>query len=67
MGFVEETDCKLSVGNGSPNAFSTYKIKNIFLRTRVGKWDRGPCPLDFEIWYFSITFSAKKFVLRRKN
>jgi len=32
MRFIDETDCKLSVSNGSVNALSTYKIKSIFLR-----------------------------------
>jgi len=26
MRFIEKTDCKLSVSNGSVNALSTYKI-----------------------------------------
>jgi len=29
MGFVEKTDCKLSVSIGCANAFSTYEMKNI--------------------------------------
>ena len=31
MRFVEKAHCKLSVSNGSANALSTYKYKNIFL------------------------------------
>jgi len=31
MRFIEKTDCKVSVGNGSVNALSTYKIKSIKL------------------------------------
>jgi len=60
MGFVEKTDCKLSVSDGSGNSLSTYKMKNIFLLMCVEEWDRGTLPLDFEIWYFSITFLALK-------
>ena len=57
IGFVEKTDCKLSVSNGSANCLITYKMKNIFLL--VGeRWDLAF--LDFEIWHFSITFLAKK-------
>jgi len=41
MGFVEKTDCKLFVSNGSANALTTYKMKNIFLLTGVGRWERG--------------------------
>jgi len=39
MGSVEKTDCKPSVSNGSANALSTYKMKNIFLLTGIGRWD----------------------------
>jgi len=35
MRFIDETDCKLSVNNGSVNILSTSKMKTIFL------------PLDF--------------------
>jgi len=35
MGFIDETDCKLSVNNGSVNILSTSKTKTIFV------------PLDF--------------------
>jgi len=28
--FIDKTDCKLSVSNGSVDALSTYKIKSIF-------------------------------------
>jgi len=31
MRFIEETDCKLSVSNGSVNVLSTSKMKTIFL------------------------------------
>jgi len=41
MGFVEKTDCKLSVSIGNANVLSTYKMKNIFLFTDVGRWGRG--------------------------
>jgi len=33
MHFVDETDCKLSVSNGSVNVLSTSKMKTIFLLT----------------------------------
>jgi len=33
MRFVYETDCKLSVSNGSVNVLSTSKMKTIFLLT----------------------------------
>jgi len=33
MRFIEKTPFKLSVGNGSVNALSNYKIKNVFLLT----------------------------------
>jgi len=33
MRFIDETDFKLSVSNGSDNVLSTSKIKNIFLVT----------------------------------
>jgi len=36
----------------------------------VGRGSRGSCPLDFEIWNFSITFLSKNvvsLVFRRKN
>jgi len=44
MGFVEKTDCKLSVSYGSANALSTYKMKNIFLPMGVGRWDSRALP-----------------------
>ena len=47
MDIAEKTDCKLSESNGSANALSTYKMKNIFLFMAVGRWDRGPCLLGF--------------------
>jgi len=43
-GFVEKTDCKLSVSNGSANCLRTYKMKNIFLLVGVRRWDRGTLP-----------------------
>jgi len=33
MRFVDETDCKLSVSNGSVNVLSTSEMKTIFLLT----------------------------------
>jgi len=33
MRFIEKTDCKLSVSDGSVNALSTYKIKSVLLLT----------------------------------
>jgi len=33
MRFIEKTDCKLSVSNGSVNAVSIYKMQSIFLLT----------------------------------
>jgi len=33
MRFIEKTDCKLSVSNGSVDALSTYKIKSMLLLT----------------------------------
>jgi len=33
MRFVDETDCKLSVSNGSVNVLSTSTMKTIFLLT----------------------------------
>jgi len=33
MRFIDETDCKLSVNNGSVNVLSTSKMKTIFLLT----------------------------------
>jgi len=33
MNFIDQTDCKLSISNGSVTILSTSKIKNIFLLT----------------------------------
>jgi len=52
MGFVKKTDCKLYISNGSANAISTYKMKNIFLLMGVG----GPCFVDFEFDIFLLHF-----------
>jgi len=61
IGFVEKTDCKLSVSNGSANCLRTYKMKNIFLLVGVGRWDRGTLPswiLKFDI--FLLYFQQKR-------
>ena len=29
--FIEKTDCKICVSNGSTSALRTYKMKNVFL------------------------------------
>jgi len=62
-GFVEKTNCKLSVSNGSANALS--KMKNIFLLMGVGRWDRRALPswiLKFDI--FELHFWQKKVVFQ---
>jgi len=43
MRFIEKTDCKQSVSNGSVNALSTYKIKNVFLPTLGFAADSSCC------------------------
>jgi len=35
MRFIDETDCKLSVSNGSVNVLSICKMKTIFLLTLI--------------------------------
>jgi len=57
MGFVEKTDCKLSASYGSANALSTYKMKNIFLLTGVGRWDRRALPS----WIFKFDIFVLHF------
>jgi len=57
MGFVEKTDCKLSVSYDSAKALSTYKMKNIFLLTGVGRWDRRALPS----WIFKFDIFVLHF------
>jgi len=51
MRFIEKTDCKESVSNGSVNAFSTYKIKSVFLITLGFAADSSCCSMVSNLLY----------------
>jgi len=59
IGFVEKTDCKLSVSNGSANFLRTYKMKNIFLLVGIGRWDKRTSP-SWILHFFYCIFSKKR-------
>jgi len=67
MSFVKKSDCTLSASNGSVNALTAYKMKNIFLLMGIRRW---PCIQGFwNLTFFYYIFSKKGvfLVLRRKK
>jgi len=56
MRFIEKTDCKLSVSNGSVNTLNTYKIQTKFVPSLDFVADSSRCSwmisnLLYRIWW----------------
>jgi len=60
MRFIEKTDCKLSVSNGSVNALSTYKIKSMLLLTLPPKGILSQQKKDIKILQSSLYISPTR-------
>jgi len=69
MRFIDETDCKLSLSNGSVSVLSTSKMKTIFLLTLHFAAETTRCRKWFHVysrigWQLTLDESCNTFRLR---
>jgi len=60
MRFIEKTDCKVSVSNGSVNALSTYKLKSILLLLLSAKGINSQKKIHIKILQSSLYISLAR-------